>query len=368
VLSDYYNVKSSDKTTHDLFQAMEGVPHSSPQQISAVIVPLLSEKNIPVADYFKTYEGNKYNIEWKDYTDFTIFRISKSVSPPKGKRNVSGYFATYTVEGTNFLYASYIDVIESLDFSDFISHNIKQWLDCSYPFVSVMSFSGKHIIEFINHLNAPPRAINILNRRLSFPERSQKTRGKETFEKALERISLEKWATLDRITYEKLDHIQSGPQYSVTLLREGMIYFHNGNISTLRADITKLIHESRKTKTEYSNIIGKRCANEKIYPVLKLCYEGIDFLSDLERSQSLVEALESDKVNMVTLLHGNPYLHIIVTDILDGSTFSVSSSEPNELIISPGSSTTEASLNRLLNTIDVGFGEPTERFEFSLST
>lgn len=60
---------------------------------------------------------------------------------------------------------------------------------------------------------------------------------------------------------------------------------------------------------------------------------------------------------MHTVIHGNPYMHVRITDLHDGSSFEIWAIPPKRLAIVPGLKATEAAVGRLIHFIFEGFRE-----------
>jgi hypothetical protein len=66
---------------------------------------------------------------------------------------------------------------------------------------------------------------------------------------------------------------------------------------------------------------------------------------------SLTDAIQRQQPFGVAVLHGNPYIHLVVTDYVDGSNFNVFVAEDDEIRIVPGFRATVPSLARLTDAI-----------------
>ncbi len=353
----------------DLFTEMQRMLQVSPHNISAVFMPLYSEGQIPAASHFKRYKGKRYEVEQKDFQDFSVLKLQKEVVYAGESRVVEGFIATYKDEGHQYLFSASTDVAMAHDFGDFLEHNVYRWLECFYPFLSVVTFSGTDMLDFITSLEDGSRSVQIISSGLAFVPGSQTTRVPETLRKVKQRLKNEKGAALERVTFKLLPekYSDSPMDYCITVLRDGSIYYHEGRIDRFREDISRLLDKSTANVQKLKGIVGQRESSVRKFTGLKLFFKNLDMLSEIERGEAFVEALESDRVNVVTLLHGNPYVHIVVTDMVDGSSFSIYSADVNEVKIVPGSYSTKASLNRLLGTIRRKFAEPTGQEEYSVT-
>ena len=74
---------------------------------------------------------------------------------------------------------------------------------------------------------------------------------------------------------------------------------------------------------------------------------------------SLADAIQRQQPFGVAVLHGNPYIHLVVTDYVDGSNFNVFVAEDDEVRIVPGFRATVPSLARLTDAIGDRLGAET---------
>ena len=69
-------------------------------------------------------------------------------------------------------------------------------------------------------------------------------------------------------------------------------------------------------------------------------------LADPAIVRKLAETIQRERSFGVAVLHGNPYLHLVVTDYVDGSNFNVFVAEEDEIRIIPGFRATVSSASR----------------------
>jgi hypothetical protein len=78
---------------------------------------------------------------------------------------------------------------------------------------------------------------------------------------------------------------------------------------------------------------------------------------DIARVRELAAALREYPHSMHATQHGNPYMHVRVTDNIDGSSFDVWAVTPNSIALIPGLKASEAAVSRLVNYISETFME-----------
>jgi hypothetical protein len=77
---------------------------------------------------------------------------------------------------------------------------------------------------------------------------------------------------------------------------------------------------------------------------------------DTEATEDLIEAMLGQRSTGVAVLHRNPYLHIAITDYLDGSNFDAFVTRSDEIAIHPGYRATIGALSRLTERMAQTFG------------
>jgi hypothetical protein len=60
---------------------------------------------------------------------------------------------------------------------------------------------------------------------------------------------------------------------------------------------------------------------------------------------------------MYAIAHGNPYAHVVLTDLCDGSSFDVWALPPDKVSIVPGLKASEAAFERIVDYIFRSFRE-----------
>lgn len=77
----------------------------------------------------------------------------------------------------------------------------------------------------------------------------------------------------------------------------------------------------------------------------------------LDTVQNFVHILSKYPNSMHAVVHGNPYAHVKLTDIFDGSSFDIWAISPSRIALMPGLKATEAAFERLVHYIFDKFRE-----------
>jgi hypothetical protein len=72
---------------------------------------------------------------------------------------------------------------------------------------------------------------------------------------------------------------------------------------------------------------------------------------DVGENAKFIRAMRTLKTASVSVLHGNPYIHLAVIDYFDGSTFDVWVLDPNSIIVVPQMYGSVGAIKRLVNHV-----------------
>lgn len=108
-----------------------------------------------------------------------------------------------------------------------------------------------------------------------------------------------------------------------------------------------------KTLHENTVIFGNRSRRDNktlsVKP-LAINFESEQF-SDVSENAKFIKAMRGFKTASVSVLHGNPYLHLSITDYYDGSNFEVWVLNPKQIFIVPQLKGSVYAIKRLVNHI-----------------
>jgi len=82
-----------------------------------------------------------------------------------------------------------------------------------------------------------------------------------------------------------------------------------------------------------------------------------DLFVDVEENQKLIDSLRTMRASALSVLHGNPYVHLSVFDYFDGSSFDIWVLTTNQIIIVPQLKASFQSIKRLINHIFDNYAE-----------
>jgi hypothetical protein len=82
-----------------------------------------------------------------------------------------------------------------------------------------------------------------------------------------------------------------------------------------------------------------------------------DVFNDVTANKSFITAVSKLEKASISVLHGNPYIQMSVTDYIDGSSFDIWVLKSNQIIVVPQMKGTIAGIKRLVNHIFDSFAE-----------
>lgn len=153
-------------------------------------------------------------------------------------------------------------------------------------------------------------------------------------------------------TVEQTTHVI--PHASCVVRKQGEIDVSSGFRVVLDGVVSYLARIGER-KLQFLSERGMRETNYSARP-LSIEYSSQPFAS-LATVREFVATLGSYKHSMQSVMHGNPYAHVTVTDIVDGSSVDVWAVPPNKVALVPGLRASEAALERIIAHIFDEFRE-----------
>lgn len=108
-------------------------------------------------------------------------------------------------------------------------------------------------------------------------------------------------------------------------------------------------------KLKFFHARGLRQSNYKARPIA-IQYDT-EVFAEVAGIRRLVDTLKLYKNSMHSVVHGNPYAHVKLTDTMDGSSFDVWALSASEIALVPGLRASEAAFERLINHVFETFQE-----------
>jgi hypothetical protein len=212
--------------------------------------------------------------------------------------------------------------------------------------------SSTDLVAFLRSLaQSPDGELALLRSTIRFPHSgSQTTERIESLQTVLGRAGDEQ-GFLDRATIE----LRGVSGYTVSIARSGMMLYHCGSLSRALEDYRQLLQSAAGRRAAVRSVDS---IPRQMYPsALQIRFTQPVRLGLLEAASALVQSLEDDPLYSVTVMHGNPYLHVAVTDLAQGATYDVFSNGEGSLRVYPGRNAHSASLEHLLMRISQSYSD-----------
>jgi hypothetical protein len=330
----------------------EGGTYASPE-IAAAFVPLESAGNSPYS-VFRTYDGRSFLALHRQVTEsVSVHSLTRKVNEySTDERDVSGYIAAFKYSGIQFVSTTRQDVLNARSFTDFRDSCFLRWIDTFYPALDPIRISSIDLVSFLRSLDQVPGAsLTLLRSTIRFPHSgSQTTERAEKLQTVLARADDEQ-GFLDRATIE----LGGTDGYTMSIARTGLLLYHCGSLSHALEDYAQLLDRAATRKAAVRSVDANPT---QTYPTaVQIRFTQPIRLGLLEAASALVQTLEEDPLYSVTVMHGNPYLHVSVTDLAQGATYDVFSNGEGSLRVYPGRNAHSASLEHLLMRISQNFSD-----------
>lgn len=338
-------------TMAELLADLQRTAPCGPPDIAVALVPLLTPSN--PADVFTRYSGVSYKYEQHGANGFVVHHVAKTVRPAGGEARVAdGHFASFSRADCWMLAMGKDDVLEGRHFTDVLQHCVLGWTEVFYPALSILSPTSSDLQGHLAGLQQEGGAVRVIRSTMRYPERGhQATQHPEQLEDTFERVE-DEGGFLQKVTYE---YGSQDGTYVGSASREGVAHFHSGDLQLFLTHMVGL--QRRALDAQVAVPLGDRNLSPRAFAAVELDFGSRPLLGDLLGAERLVEVIDEDPALAVTVLHGNPYLHAVVADLQEGSTFTLLSRSTTQVRILPGPGAGKVSLNRLMAKIRQGFAE-----------
>ncbi|MFH1237401.1 MAG: hypothetical protein V1648_03280 [Candidatus Aenigmatarchaeota archaeon] len=312
---------------------------------------------------------NEINHEYKLKTlqrndSIYSFILKRHIKRIDSKREIEGKAIISRTEKKN------IYLVITDDSLDFLYNALKRFFEINYPRISLVYFSSYNLKATLDELTRLTGGEIIADKTVAYT----RERGKisqvtytskshiDVFSKAAED---DLW--VDKIKFSLFEMNDERKLILNAFISRDGVFKCGNNFKTFYAIAIKnmisladglfnlYINRSRIEKDKIS--CSKPLSIKFNYPVFET----------VERNKNLIEAMEKMTYSSISVLHANPYLHITLSDFLDGSSYDIQVLSEDKITIIPQLKSTYSSLNRMIDTIFRRFGEGTvKNFEVEL--
>jgi hypothetical protein len=347
---DYIGSFYSEKHTEDtLLSGIDSLFGSYPD-LSVRMFPVYIE---PVYwDKMKT--GSKNLKLLKEHQGTYLFDFNFEATVYGDKKKVSGKF--YAIKNSQY---DNIFVILSIENSLFFKQGLLAHFKRAFPLASLTFITHKKLKNLLIDFRDKNQFTDFTIVRTTTYSRVDKNKimpsvnwPSFTLEKAFEWVADENgWFQNLSFKFKK----PQGRKYEASISRNGVIKssgYAKLIYNSFMAPISKTVFEN---VTFFSKRSRRDNPNRDIRP---LCINfGYDKFTDVEENQRFISSMRPMKASSLSVIHGNPYVHLSLFDYFDGSSFDIWVLSSDKIIIVPQLKASFHAVKRLLNHVFDNYAE-----------
>ncbi len=347
---DYINAFYSEKYTEEtLLKGVDSLFGSYPD-LAVRLFPVYIEPF-----YWSQMQGNNKCFKLlKENQGIYLFEFSFNALVIDERKKVTGKF--YAVKSSQY---KNIFVIISIENSFFFLKGLLPHFKKAYPNVSLTFITHKRLKNLLIDFRDKNQFKDFIIVRTTTYSRVDKNKimpsvnwPEFTLEKAFEWVADENgWFQNLAFKFKR----SQGPKQEASISRNGVIK---------STGYAKLIYDYFMTpiaKTVFENVefFGKRSRRDNPNRDIRPLSIGFDYdkFGEVEENQKFISSMRSMKASSVSVMHGNPYVHLSLFDYFDGSTFDIWVLSADKIIIVPQLKSSFQAVKRLLNHIFDNYAE-----------
>ena len=338
--------------TRDSFVAeVDSVLGSRPREIKATAIPF-STARIPHTDFVRQTSKTRAIKLLKESEGVHLFEMKYTYKDGKHKRSDSGKF--YIYEHPTY---PHVFVAVSIEGGSFNRRGLLRFLRSQFPHVVVgflpQARLNRLLGDFRSTYEFSELIITRATQRLRLPEEGTHRRVMPVMswpdmalDEAIDWL-VEHNGWFQSVQFEAKRDGRTMTQVSVT--REGVVrcdYLFEQVWKAFVLPLCKMHHANFNLFSKR----GRRENPELAARALTVKFEDERF-EDVEENKKFIQAMRSMRTASVSVLHGNPYIHLGVIDYMDGSAFDLWVLDSRELIIVPQMHGSVGSIKRLINHV-----------------
>ncbi|MBI4845045.1 MAG: hypothetical protein HY810_00985 [Candidatus Omnitrophica bacterium] len=347
---DYIAAFYSEKHTEDtLLRGVDSLLGSYPD-FSVRMFPVYIEP----AYWLKIKEGNKNLRLLKENQGIYLFEFGFEATVYDEKKKISGMF--YAIKSSQY---DNIFVLLTIENSLFFKQGLLPYFKKAYPLASLTFITHKRLKNLLIDFRDKNQFKDFTIVRTTTYSRVDKNKIMPsvnwpafTLEKAFEWVADENgWFQNLLFKFKK----PQGQKHEASISRNGVVK---------STGYAKLIYDyfmEPISKTVFENVtfFSKRSRrdnpNRDIRP---LCINfGYDKFNDVEENQRFIASMRPMKASSLSVVHGNPYVHLSLFDYFDGSSFDIWVLSSDKIIIVPQLKASFQAIKRLLNHVFDNYAE-----------
>ncbi len=330
---------------------MLGTTHEvSSTELGIVLVPIGVEEGDPL-EAFDSYTGRAYRITSERLADHTsVHHIFHQNRRSDNNRTLEGRFLCMEVENLWFVVMTHQDVIQGQNLSMFRDLCLLPWIERFYPRLVRSRIRARTLLSHLQTLHeSVAEELIVVRSDIRLSNGHMHIEQPESIGTLSDRLVREH-GHLAGATY----HQKGSRGYEATSRKDGLLYFHRGDFHTCFHDWLELLG-CEKAFAETMNQ-ATACYNPYELNAIDIDFGDGAGTAIAQIGRRLAASLDRRPNLTVSVLHGNPYLHVSVFDTADGSTFTLFSRGGGVRVL-PGRNANRSALGNLMNAISEGFQE-----------
>lgn len=321
------------------------------KSLSVRAIPFSCDKP-PIEWFPKIIGGSRHALLINENEGVQLFELTHSFKDGDEERKESGRFFIYEHPKYEKVY-----VALTIESSDFFRRVILPFIQGLYPTVIMTFITHKKLRNLLEEFQATNQFTDLIitraSQRLRFEEEGK---------------------------HKKVMPIVSWPDMDLTEAFN-WVYQNNGWFQSLQFEVRK--NSTRIAEISFTrqgivrtNHIFSKVFEAFVLPVCKTIHENIEIFGHRSRRENsdlhakplvidfgeeqfleisenakFIQAMRQLKTASVSVLHGNPYIHMSVIDYYDGSTFDLWVLNSNHLVIVPQMKGSISAIKRLINHV-----------------
>ena len=340
-ITPFYSQSHDHKS---LINGLDSISNSEKIFISAI--PFYSSK--PPIEFFQRVRGNSRNISLiKANEDVQLYELKYSYRKGPEKKEESGRVFVYENPEYKKVYVSF--TIES---NKFFREALLPLIQNNHPRLIMTFIKHKKLMKLLKSFQIDNDFTDIIINRASYRLRFEDKKIvpginwpnmnlKDAFDWVYQNNG---W--FNSIHFKVLEY--STFSTDVYFTRNGIVRTNHYFLKVFKSfiiPICKIIYENIE-------IFGNRSRRYNNYYAKPLAIDfGIEQFTDKSENDKFIQAMKKYKKSSISVLHGNPYIHMSVIDYLDGSTFDIWVVNSSQLVIVPQMKGSIPAIKRLINHI-----------------
>jgi hypothetical protein len=314
--------------------------------------------------HFKAWHPEGFEVKVDEEEDFLIFRIRRTIKRAdieNGMRVIEGSFGFHNLRDNVWIAFTSED-------PDFFDNGLIRYLDAYRPSITSISLSSHELRKIFEAFEESTKGEVLIKKAVLY---SHEDEGDINYKKKkmneLFNIAENEDDYVDKVEYfVKANGRQLLHAFAS---REGISYYYSGEIKYFRGHFLQIMCDIATKKSSFLSGRERQVSNSALKP-MDIVYSQNVFTSRSDNFK-LINSLSNLSRAGVAVMHRNPYLHAVVLDFDDGSTFDVFVTEGDRVRIVPGFRSSVHALMRLCEQIFKDFHEgeiadaPRERYELA---